>query len=212
MAAKKIFAVVMLALCAGQASAQSIQVPGKEQAGKVPVTCRRYALENFCVPNGWKTKDPVKFKTGDNLGAHHTFYLNQPFSIDRLNYGIAGAVNIKPYKNWAEIQVTSLGFYKDATKMDRSRPISEYPEVADCSAGTFPCYQYLGKKRVNSFDAYYYRVHSEASDWFSGMYVYLIDKKSAYRLEYRAHKDDFRKYERQFYTLLASFRLNKPAR
>ncbi|GEM_PF-3089156 len=206
------YAFLLIALCAAGAFAQSAQAPGKSAEGKVPVECRRYSTESLCYPKGWKTRDPVRFKNGQGMALGETFYLNRTFDFNAVGYGVPYTTPVvKPYRGWAEIVVNKIGLAREAAP-DLSNPVSELPEVSDCSEGEYPCFQYLGKKIVNGYSAYYYRMYGAPDQWASTMFVYLVGRDALYRLEYRAHNNDFKKYERYFYTLLASFRPNKPAK
>lgn len=207
------YAVLLTLMYAGGAFAQSAQAPGKSPEGKVPVECRRYSAENFCYPKGWKTRDPVRFKNGQGMALGETFYLNRTFDFNAVGYGVPYTTSVvRPYRGWAEIVVNKMPASEGGMPPDLSDPVSELPEVYDCSEGEYPCSQYLGKKTVNGYPAYYYRMYGAPDQWASTMFVYLVGKDALYRLEYRAHNDDFKKYERYFYTLLASFRPNKPAK
>ena len=176
----------------------------------VELTCRNYAYETLCYPANWQAYVPgMPFEPGQKLGMGEEFYLNSNFKADAINGGVMYTIRTAPYKNWAEVSVNNLGYLKDKKREWMTNPVAERPALSPCGGGAYPCFTWLGKKKVNEFTAYYYLVSGGKDQWAKTMYVYLVKAPGIYRFEFYTHAADFGKYEKYFYAMLANFRLRK---
>jgi len=176
--------------------------PGAKE--QIMLTCLTYAQETLCYPQEWYEGTGTFYKYGRKLGAV-SFAPNGDATV---NHG-------PKERNWAQVDVRNLSESKEEKDKHYSNPImASWTEPCGAETPGTNCYKPLGKKKVSEFEAFYYLIEGGNVDrqWTKEMAVYLVKPPNIYEFKIATHKDDFNKYQRYFYTMLANFHLNKKSR
>lgn len=164
-------------------------------APKMPVTCRNYARVTLCYPAGWLATPSMPFSPGQELGQNEEFY------ADATRNTAAKVTNLSYEDKKAE------WLYDPIKQEEGMHPGKLLP----CGGGKKNyCYNWLGKKKINGFTAYYYTMSFGGYDMGKDMLVYLVKPPGdIYKFEFMASNTAFKKYETDFYAMLGTFRLRK---